>query len=44
LFKKGLSPLTPLGKGGKLLKVPLTKGDLGGFPIMSGNEVENPTL
>ncbi|MBJ7898444.1 MAG: hypothetical protein GC158_00670 [Cyanobacteria bacterium RI_101] len=24
------SPLTPLGKGGKLLKVPLLKGDLGG--------------
>ena len=25
-----LSPLTPLEKGGKLLKVPLKKGDLGG--------------
>jgi hypothetical protein len=37
-----LSPLTPLKKGGNRFKVPLAKGDLGGFLLGSLAEALDP--
>ncbi|MBJ7900696.1 MAG: hypothetical protein GC158_12440 [Cyanobacteria bacterium RI_101] len=36
------SPLTPLRKEGKRLKVPLTQGDLGGFEESAGGWSNTP--